>query len=168
MPGYVIHTAIAQEYLKQHEENNKNDFLKGVIFPDRTKNKAETHYGKSPAYTNLKEFLLKNDINTSFKRGHFLHLVTDYLFYNYYLDNFTKEALHSDYDKTNKYLIEKYKVKLLDEIKNKVFFTEGKTEILTLELACKVIDEISKLDLDKIKTEILNDDKKWNTYKNLV
>ena len=119
MAGYVIHIAIAQEYLKLHKENNNEEFIKGTIFPDETKNKQKTHYGKSPAYTDLKKFLLQNEIKTSFQRGHFLHLITDYLFYNYYLNEFTRELLHSDYDKTNKDLIEKYDVKLPEQVKQK-------------------------------------------------
>ena len=54
MPGYVIHIAIAQEYLKKHlKKEEKEEFINGVIAPDLTKIKSETHYGKSPAYTNL-------------------------------------------------------------------------------------------------------------------
>ena len=168
MAGYVIHIAIAQEYLKLHKENNNEEFIKGTIFPDETKNKQKTHYGKSPAYTDLKKFLLQNEIKTSFQRGHFLHLITDYLFYNYYLNEFTRELLHSDYDKTNKDLVEKYDVKLPEQVKQKVFFLDGKPKYLTLELVYKIIDEVSKLDLDKVKQEVLVDNKKWNTYKNLV
>ena len=37
--------------------------------------------------------------------------------------------------------------------------------ILSYELASKVIDEISKLDLDEIKEEVENGESKWFTYK---
>ena len=86
MPGYVVHIVIAQEYLKKHcDKEQKEEFINGVIAPDLEEVKSKTHYGKSPAYTNLLEFLKSNEIESSFKRGYFLHLVTDYLFYNYYL-----------------------------------------------------------------------------------
>ena len=84
MAGYVVHLAVAEEYLKSHPEEQYEEFIQGVIFPDSVTPKSITHYGKSSAYTNLGEFLKENDINNSYKRGYFLHLLTDYLFYNYY------------------------------------------------------------------------------------
>ena len=97
-----------------------------------------------------------------------MHLIADYLFYNHYLDRISKEILHNDYDLINKSLIEKYDVKLTDEIKSNVFFKSGSPEILTLDLAIKVIDDISDLDMYEVEKEVWNDSEKWNTYKNLV
>ena len=106
MPGYVVHIVIAQEYLKKHcDKEQKEEFINGVIAPDLEEVKSKTHYGKSPAYTNLLEFLKSNEIESSFKRGYFLHLVTDYLFYNYYLTDFSKPQIYDDYDFTNEFLI---------------------------------------------------------------
>ena len=109
MAGYVIHIAVAQEYLKKHREKYNRDFILGAVIPDLTKDKSKTHYGKSPAYTNLKNFLLSNNLDSELNKGKFIHLITDYLFYNYYLDNFTKAELHNDYDLSNRKIIEKYK-----------------------------------------------------------
>lgn len=168
MPGFIVHLAIAQEYLKKHNKNYSQDFILGSIEPDFTTIKFETHYGKSPAYTNLKEYLKSNNINTDFNKGFFLHLVTDYLFYNYYLDEIRKPQIYDDYDITNKPLIEKYKITLPEKIKNKIFFKSGTPQILTLKLAYKVIDEISDLTLEEIEKEVKNDSDKWNYYKKLV
>lgn len=170
MPGYVIHVAIGQEYIKKHknQEENYQDFIIGTIMPDLVKVKSETHYGKSPAYTNLKNFLKNNDINSSLNRGKFLHLIADYLFYNFYLEEFSRAYIYDDYDMLNKSLIEKYDVELPEIVKDYVFFKEGKTKILSIDLANKIIDEVSELDIDNIKEEVLENDKKWNTYKNLV
>ena len=65
--------------------------IQGTISPDLTKDKSKTHYGKSPAYTNLKEFITNNNIDTDYKLDIFLHLITDYLFYNKYLEKIKKE-----------------------------------------------------------------------------
>lgn len=168
MPGFVIHLAIGKEYLKRNLETSESEFLKGTIFPDLTDNKSTTHYGKSPAYTNLKVFLLENEITESFNRGHFVHLIADYLFYNKYLDKIAKPEIYNDYDYTNKYLMDKYNVKLPDEIKDMVFFKEGKTSIFTVDMIDKLIYEIAHLNLDDVAKEILNADaKKWRSYKNL-
>lgn len=169
MPGYVIHIAIANEYIKKHRRiENINDFINGVIAPDLTDIKSKTHYGKSPAYTGLKGFLENNKIEDSFNRGCFLHLVTDYLFYNHYLDYFDKKDMYHDYDVLNKPLSEKYNVSLPDNIRDKVFYIEDATKILSYELATKIIDEISSMNLDEIAEEVINNNIKWNRYKKLV
>ena len=174
MAGFVIHLAVAQEYLKHNTEDNEKDFLYGSVQPDFVVPKSVSHYGKSPSHTNLKNFLLDNEIDTSLKRGCFLHLITDYLFYNHYLEYFLKPEIYEDYDILNKPLIEKYNVNVIDEVKeymkcmNKSMHSEKKeTKVLSYELACKVIDEVSKVNLEQVKQEALKDDKKWNTYKKL-
>ena len=168
MPGFVVHIAVAQEYLKKHKKNFSKNFIDGVIEPDFTSDKSKTHYGKSPAYTNLKNFLESNKIDTDFQQGYFLHLVTDYLFYNYYVDNFEKPQIYYDYDSTNKSLIEKYDVILPEKVKDKVFFIDGTPKILTLPLAYKIIDEVSSLSLEEIEKEVNCNNPKWNYYKNIL
>ena len=88
MPGFVVHIAIAQEYLKKHRKAFSQDFILGSIEPDFSSDKSLSHYGKSPAYTNLSNFLKNTQPNSDFEQGYFLHLVTDYLFYNHYVENF--------------------------------------------------------------------------------
>lgn len=90
MAGYVIHIAVAQEFLRKNKENYNEEFIRGSILPDLTNDKSKTHYGKSPAYTNLKNFLLENELSNNLNRGKFIHLITDYLFYNYSLENLSK------------------------------------------------------------------------------
>ena len=168
MPGYVMHVAIAQEYLRKKRKEYSKDFINGTIAPDITENKAETHYGKSPAYTNLKNFLSKNVLDTDFMRGYFLHLIADYLFYNKYLKKIEKPQIYYDYDYTNWDLINKYNVMLPEQVKDKIYYKKGTPEILTLELAYKVIDEISDLDLEIVEKEAKEDDCKWSKYKKLI
>lgn len=168
MPGYVVHIAIAQEYLKKHNMEFSQDFILGSIAPDFTDDKSKSHYGKSPAYTNLNNFLKNNKPISAFEHGYFLHLVTDYLFYNYYVENFKKPQIYDDYDFTNEFLINKYNITLPQQVKDKIFFKTGTPEILTLSLACRVIDEISELTLEKIEEEIKDNNSKWYYYKNII
>ena len=142
MPGYVIHLAVAKEYLKKSKNRNENEeeFINGVIFPDSVKDKAITHYGEKSSKSNLYEFLKDKNVNNSFNRGYFLHLLTDYLFYNKYVDRMTKD-MYNDYDITNKKLIDKYNVELPNEIKGSVFFKEGDLQILSYDLLYKMIVE---------------------------
>lgn len=166
MPGFVIHIAIGQEYLRKHNKNYSKEFIKGTVEPDFTEDKTKTHYGKSPKYTNLKKFLDNNEIDNDYNKGIFLHLVTDYLFYNYYITKIAKGGLYNDYDLTNREIVNKYNVKLLDSVKNKVFFKEGTPKILTLELAYKLIDEISSMNLEEIEAEVNKNLPEWNYYIN--
>ena len=164
MAGYVIHLAIAEEYLKKHKDVKEDyeEFIKGVIYPDSVTDKSLTHYGIKSSKVILKDFLQDNEINNSYMRGYFLHLITDYLFYNKYLEKFSKD-IYNDYDILNKRLIEKYNVVLPENIQNNVFYKEGETKILTMELAIKIIDEISDLNLNAVEKEIRenSNDEKW-------
>ena len=164
MAGLVIHLAVAQEYLKYNREDDEKNFLYGSIQPDFVTPKSISHYGKSPSFTCLKNFLLSNEINTSLKRGQFLHLITDYLFYNHYLPRFDRQEMYHDYQVLNKPIIEKYNVNVIEEAKEYSKSIEGNTNILSYEMACKMIDEISMLNLEKVKEEALNDNKKWNYF----
>ena len=141
---------------------NNDEFIEGEIYPDSVSEKSLKHYGSKSSKVILKDFLKENKLEDSYKKGYFLHLVTDYLFYNKYLDIFTKD-IYNDYDILNKFLIEKYDVKIPSKVEDKIFDKEGKTKILTKELAEKVIDEISDLDLNIIEKEIREnpDDEKW-------
>ena len=165
MTGYVIHLAIAEEYLRKHKDIKEDyeEFIKGVIYPDSVTDKSLTHYGIKSSKVILKDFLQDNEINNSYMRGYFLHLITDYLFYNKYLEKFSKD-IYNDYDILNKRLIEKYNVVLPENIQNNVFYKEGETKILTMELAIKIIDEISDLNLNAVEKEIRENpnDKKWS------
>ena len=164
MPGYVIHLAIAKEYLKKNKEDNIDEFLEGTIYPDLVKPKEDSHYGKSPKNTNLKSFLENNELNTSFKRGHFLHLIADYIFYNRYILEMPEGGLYNDYDLTNKDLIEKYNIEIPKKIEDSIYFKEGKIKVLHLDLVIKLIKEVSELNLKQVKEEALSNEKKWNTF----
>ena len=86
MASYSMHLAIAKIYLKYHKEENIEEFLKGSIDPDLAPfdEKGRTHYGIHAAWANPAKYLnaIGGKLNTSYKRGYFLHLVTDYIFYH--------------------------------------------------------------------------------------
>ena len=114
------------------------------------------------------KFLLENELTSELNKGIFLHLITDYLFYNKYLNKFSKQYIYDDYDKSNKVLINRYHVKLLDEVEDKVFFKDGDMKILNFPLIYKLIDEISNLNLNTVKKEVMENRTKWNSYKNII
>ena len=91
MPGYIIHLAVGNEFIKNHptEILDKDKFIDGVIYPDLTYDKSKTHYGPKSSMTNLKNFFLDKEIDTDFNKGYCMHLITDYLFYNKFLNPIT-------------------------------------------------------------------------------
>lgn len=157
MPGYVIHLAVANEYMKKNknEIKNKDEFLLGIMAPDFVDDKSKTHYGPQSSQVSLRKYLQENEINSDFDKGYFLHLITDFIFYNKILDTISKE-IYNDYDILNKYLSEKYEVEILDKIKKYVHFKDGVLKILSKEKAEKVIEVSSNVNLNEIKNEILN------------
>ena len=171
MPGYVIHLAVAEEYLRKHKNNNENynEFIEGVIFPDGVKDKSLTHYGKGSSKTNLYAFLEDNKIDTSFNRGYFLHLLTDYIFYNRYITIFTND-MYNDYDILNKELLEKYKVVLPEKVKSQVFFKDepySNLKILSIDMVNKFINEVSSMSLDDVEKDIKAFPSKWTKIRPL-
>ena len=168
MPGYVIHLSVANRYIEKHPEEIKdhNKFIEGVISPDGVTDKSITHYGPKSSKVNLKLFLESNEINDDFNKGYFLHLVTDYLFYNRFLDYFSKD-IYNDYDILNKTLEEKYNVKIPEEVKGKVFYKTGETKILNLESVIKFIEKTSEYKLTYIKQRVMENDINWLQLKDL-
>ena len=169
MPGYVIHLAIAEQYLKKHTNKNEqyNEFIEGVIFPDSVTDKSKTHYGPQSSQSNLYNFLKENEIDNSFKKGYFLHLLTDYLFYNYYIDTISKD-IYNDYDLTNAKLIKDYKVIIPTKVKEKVFFKEtGELKILSISIVEKLIENVSNMDIEETANEVRNNPEKWTTMRKL-
>ena len=68
MAGYVIHLAVAEEYLKKHNniKENYDEFIEGVIYPDSVTDKSLTHYGSKSSKVILKDFLKKNKLESSY------------------------------------------------------------------------------------------------------
>ena len=98
MAGYVIHLAVGEEYLRIHpgDINDYNKFIEGIIYPDSVTDKSLTHYGPKSSQVNLKKFFNDRDIEDDFNKGYFIHLVTDYLFYNKFLDVFSKKYIYNE------------------------------------------------------------------------
>ena len=169
MAGYVIHLAVAKEFARKYpnEINNYNDYIDGVIYPDNVLDKSITHYGQKSSKVNLKEFISKNNLETDFNKGYFIHLLTDYIFYNHFLCFFSKN-LYIDYDILNAYLVEKFDIDIPDSIKSQIFYKDGLLHILSLDTIIYFIDKVSNYDINVVKKEILEDVPYWSTFKNLI
>lgn len=185
MASYSIHLAIAKRYIEKNNIGNKVDIYKGTIDPDLVENKNVSHYVNRDEIdtidkikdfsAGLYDFLKINDIESDYNKGLFIHLITDYLFFNMYLDkeymasikfeNFDKDLYYS-YDKTNGYLKKKYNIssifnneylKLYRE-KIEIDFEpiDGEYKLLINEdKIYEFIEFVSDIDLERYKNKIL-------------
>ena len=172
MPGFVIHLAVAKEYMQKHKDEIKNEeeFMRGILEPDlisdlnKNISKGKTHYGKN-GVRKIKSYLdlfladPKVDMSKDYYKGYFVHLVTDNEFYlNYFkdetLDMISKnDSYYHDYDCLNKILMEKFKVgKTYNENVDKFMnYLDEEPEYLNEE---KVVDFIEEVTNESIEERI--------------
>ena len=134
MPGFNIHLAIGKRYIEKQKNKkdvikNENSFYNGLVAPDLVTDKKISHYTTETNKNNLEKYLLgkvrldlylkDNKVETDFEKGVFLHLLTDYLFFNEFFEkefiknidyqDFVRDLYYS-YEKTNDYLNKKYNI----------------------------------------------------------
>ena len=197
MPGFNIHLAIGKRYIEKQnklkiEENkikNEKAFYDGLVAPDLVTDKAISHYTTEKDNSDLEKYLagkvrldlyLKdNKIETDFEKGVFLHLLTDYLFFNKFFEKeYIRNVLYQEfvrdlyytYEETNSYLDNKYGIDLSmygDKLKKNIEKskkekkidedeTSEKKMIFTEENIDKFIEDVSSIDLSKVVVEIKN------------
>ncbi|MCL2846264.1 MAG: hypothetical protein FWE38_01085 [Firmicutes bacterium] len=99
MACIFVHLAVAKRYLSNHkgEIENEQDFIDGNVLPDvcEPTDKEDTHYGirservdilkRFSEKISLPNFLRHNKLDSDINRGRFLHLITDWEYYNTFL-----------------------------------------------------------------------------------
>lgn len=149
MPSYTIHLAVAYEYLKYYDEEDREGFLKGVLAPDFLP-KPASHYGPASSRCRPDLFLKERGLADGYCRGYYLHLLTDKLFYNLMVDmsSFSKE-IYRDYDKLNCRLIARYGLEIPDYARPALSYLEGEPVMLSetrLYLFIETLGRIGILD----------------------
>ena len=100
----------------------------------------------------LNGYLRARKIKNEFDEGYFLHLVTDYLFYNKFLNSWNKH-IYDDYDRLNERIIKKYNIDIPKELLEVVKTKDGELELLSEEEICRFIDVVGKINIRKILKE---------------
>lgn len=167
----TIHLAIAKTYLNKHKNLNYEKFIAGTLFPDADKDNDKTHYTNKNrgsdnvshvrSKVNLYAFLNEHNNLDDFELGWFLHLVTDYLFFE---ECFTEEYLLSvsyedfckdlyfAYNHLNLYLSEKYHIIESDYKEYPSEYYPGSPYencILPKEMIDSFINKVASIDLTK-------------------
>ena len=186
MASFSIHLAVGKRYIEKTSiiKDEKN-FYRGVISPDLSLDKNSSHYTGSLDKTNLEKFLsqkvllynylISNKIDNDYELGVFLHLVTDYIFFNYFFDkNYTSSTeynkfnndLYHSYDNTDDYVNKKYNIDYSDlkesieqsisrARKNKKTSYSNGTDIIPKDKLDEFIEYTSNIDLYEYKNKIL-------------
>lgn len=185
MPGFNIHLSVAKRYAEKHNEiKNLDDFYKGALAPDLVENKKVSHYTTLEDKNNLvkhlenkvslENYLKSSSVKPDYEKGVFLHLITDYLFFNKffekeYLKNVSFNEFWNDlyysYDETNEYLVKKYGIdynsissKVTDNVnKNKASrnLSTSNKNILDISKLDRFIEEVSDVSLKEYENKIL-------------
>ncbi len=149
MPGYAIHLAVGKVYTKNNKISNSENFDRGIIAPDLAKDKGKSHYGPYSSNPNLDRYLKETGITNEFDEGYFLHLMTDYLFYNNFLEKWD-EHIYDDYDKLNSRIIKKYNIVIPEELLKVVKDKDGELQLLNEEKIYRFIDIVGKINVREI------------------
>ena len=152
MPGYVIHLAVGKVYERNNKIEDIESFEKGIIAPDLTDDKTKTHYGPNSSQPDLNKYIKENKVLNSFKEGYFLHLLTDYLFYNKFLEKWDS-SIYKDYDILNDRIKEKYKITIPKEIEGISKTGKGKLTVLDEERTYKFIEAVGKINIRQMLKE---------------
>lgn len=170
MASSPIHLAIAKNFLKKYKNYEEYSVLSGTLYPDTVKDKTLTHYtdvtrGKDlishlAGKVNLPMFLKEHEYLSSFEFGWFLHLVTDYLFFDecfskeYLLTHNLKELQHDlyfSYDCLCDYIVCKYNITMRDYTCYPDEFFPGKSYqncLFSKDLIDNFIKRVSDIDIN--------------------
>lgn len=133
MASLGIHLAVAKVYLDHFPIQNQKEFISGILDPDLVQDKDISHYtdkergdtleSNLKTKVNLKRYLEENDISSDYQKGVFLHLLTDYEFFNHFFDieyirnvpyNKYCDDLYHSYDLVNEWVEKTYPVEIYD------------------------------------------------------
>lgn len=172
----TIHLAVVKCYLKKHPELDYEKVIAGTLYPDATDDKDQSHYTDSNrgednvshirSKVNLYSFLEDHQNLNDFEIGWFLHLVTDYLFFEecfsttYLLENSYEDFcrdLYFAYDHLNLYLSEIYHIEKDDYKAYPSELYPGRPYedcILPKEMINSFIKRVSNLNLEEYVKKI--------------
>ena len=165
MASLYMHLFVAQEYLKKNSNKEKeNEFIEGSIAPDLVDDKPKSHYGPITAKPNLRAFLKNNNVNNSYYRGYFLHLLTDYLFYNYLIDidkvveqigvEEWKRKLYKDYNGISSKIANRINIETPEQLKKYVVSEEEATELFREQDLFDFLVNIARINIDEMVKKI--------------
>ena len=162
MPSLVMYLAIAKKYMEKHPEENEEEFIEGILAPDRRRNltseMAKLHYGEKTSHRpDLNRYYHEQGLESSYNRGYFLNLLTDYLFYNRYLQEYSADIFY-DFKRMNKRIEDKYDVHVPKELESRMDYEDGELKIVDEKSVYKFINAVGNIDLARYREHINEQD----------
>ena len=181
MASLILHQIIGEKYCEKKSISEKSELLSGNIAPDTLPtDKNANHYTSTHGYetyldaikdrVNLSAFCQMDNINTSYRMGYFLHLITDYIFYERLIINnpnfakFIKEPyfsslnkMYKEYDRIAYYVCNEHPNIDINQLP--AFATTILEEPLTLftnEQISEFIEVCSNINIENIYSDISN------------
>ena len=176
----AMHCYIAMKYSEKNEESVKC-MINGALLPDLAEDKVKSHFGNSEKPKSIKDMLdakvgiekcsqqlnLSNHLN----KGKYLHLVTDWLYYNYmYYSNPEMQhvsdpkvllnGIKNDAAVINDRLIDNIDMNIIPQRAKKLFdlkTTETKCSLFPDDKIDRFVDVVSSLDLSDVQTRVMAD-----------
>lgn len=171
MASSAMHLAVAKKYYEKNNISNYDDFIAGSLYPDAADDKDQAHFTESNRGNNnvsylqskvsLYSFLKERKELDDFELGWFLHLVTDYLFFDecfdkqYLLENSYekfREDLYFAYNCLGKYVSDKYNITKNDYKSYPSEYYPGfeyKECILSKKLIDEFIERVSSININE-------------------
>lgn len=185
MASLILHQIIGELYCKKNNIKDTKQLLSGNIAPDTLAgNKDLNHYTGDRYYTlyidairgrvNLSNFCKNRTINTDYDKGYFLHLVTDYIFYerliisnisfaDFIVSNHIEsgQKMYKEYGRIAHFICKKYpKIDISQLPKFATTLLNEPLSLFTKDQISKFLEICSSLNLEDIYSDILK-----NNYK---
>lgn len=176
----MIHLLIGEKFCENNHITNKTNFLKGNFAPDLAEDKKQSHFSKDLKAKTFTDALInkidlnnfskaKFNLNDDYQKGVFLHLLTDYYFYNEYLINDpnyqqykeepyskVKELMYKEYDFVGYYIKSNFpnlNYDLLPEVGN--LTANGQMKIILEKQLLQIVNFCANLNLEKIYEKLI-------------
>lgn len=188
MPSMAVHLAVGAEFLKYNKTKDKKSFRQGILKPDllgliSQEQKEIAHYTdkKTPNMTlkercqtkvNLLRYLQDKKIDSDFELGYYVHLVTDFYFFNYFLfspnhkkinePNVDLSELYVDYEKIAKDMEIRFNVDNSDTPWAGKY-AEGEPVFFSKNEIFEFVEKCSKLNVLLLRDKILKDPPNWRS-----
>ena len=175
MPCTALHLAIVEEYVLKNKEAKKDVFVEGAILPDLAEDKNASHYCINKKIKSIKDMVdtkvdivkcsKEFDFSDELKKAVYLHLLTDYLFYQYIYNPETEKenpkdvlvALDSDQGIITEYVFGRYSINSPDGAEDllKIKQNTGKLRFLSEKEIERFIKVVSNFNLNDVKQNIV-------------
>ena len=177
MASLTMHAVIANEYCKRHVGINYKEFSHGNLAPDLAADKNKSHFTK-PSMTQeldeniknkvgLTEYVDSHSLDNDFELGAFLHMLTDYIFYNHALRRDVTDFkllslqesikfLYDDFARVNGFLADHYNIDLMLLPENCWKVSKEKPISMSFDEITNFIEHCANLDLEKEYKKIKN------------